>query len=165
MTKFTLANQYLINYIEKVQKMKDILLFNLTTFLKVLTVFFYPIQGIILLVAISTILDTFFGLWKAKKLNENITSKKVRFGLVPKLVSYVGAIMLVYASDVFIINDLTMLMVEVDYISTKVIALALISIEIKSIDESYKAVRGCSFIDKIMKLILKAKDVKKNIQK
>ena len=144
--------------------MKEIILYYAVTFIKVLTVFFSPISGIIILVALSTILDTIAGLWKANKLKEDITSKKIRFGLVPKLVSYVGAIMLVYASDVFIINDLTMLAVEVDYISTKIIALALISIEIKSIDESYKSVKGCSFIDKIKAIIIKAKDVKKMLK-
>ena len=144
--------------------MKEIIIYYAVTFIKVLTVFFSPISGIIILVALSTILDTIAGLWKANKLKEDITSKKIRFGLVPKLVSYVGAIMLVYASDVFIINDLTMLAVEVDYISTKIIALALISIEIKSIDESYKSVKGCSFIDKIKAIIIKAKDVKKMLK-
>ena len=144
--------------------MKEIILYYAATFLKVLTVFFSPISGIIILVALSTILDTLFGIWKAKKLKENITSKKVRFGLVPKLVSYVGAIMLVYASDVFIINELALMVFEIQFISTKIIALALISIEIKSIDESYKAVKGCSFLKKLTDMITKLKDVKKNLK-
>jgi len=76
----------------------------LNNILTALLLFFAPIKGIILIVALSTILDTSFGLWKAYKIGEKITSKIFRHGLVPKLVSYIAVIMLVYASDVFIIN-------------------------------------------------------------
>lgn len=136
---------------------------NITILLKVLLVFFAPIKGIIILVALSTILDTAFGVWKASKLKENVNSKTFRHGFVPKLMSYVGAIMLVYASDFFIINYLTKEVISVDYLATKVIALMLISIEVKSMDESFQKVKGYSFIGKIVKLIIQAKDVKKKL--
>ena len=133
----------------------------LSNILTALLLFFAPIKGIILMVALATILDTGFGLWKAYKIGEKITSKIFRHGLVPKLVSYIAAIMLVYASDVFIINALTMTVVSVDFISTKVIALVLLSIEVKSMDESFVAVKGYSFIDKIKAIILKMKNIRK----
>ncbi|HUV84066.1 MAG TPA: phage holin family protein [Methanosarcinales archaeon] len=126
-----------------------------------LVLFFAPIKGIILMVALATIIDTCFGLWKAKKLEEEITSKLFRNGLVPKLVSYVAAVMLIYASDVFIINALTMSVISVEFISTKLIALVLLSIEVKSMDESFVKVKGYSFIDKTKVIINKIKDLKK----
>lgn len=143
--------------------MYKLIVTNLTTLLKVLLVFFAPIKGIIILVALSTILDTAFGIWKASKLKENVNSKTFRHGFVPKLMSYVGAIMLVYASDFFIINYLTKEVISVDYLATKVIALMLISIEVKSMDESFEKVKGYSFISKIVKLIIQAKNVKKKL--
>jgi sensor histidine kinase YesM len=82
---------------------------------------------------------------------------------VPKLVSYISVVMLVYASDVFIINGLTMSVVSVQFISTKVIALVLLSIEVKSMDESWVSVKKYSFIDKIKTIIVKLKDVKKQL--
>jgi hypothetical protein len=115
-------------------------------------------------VALSTIIDTGFGIWKAKKLKENISSKIFRHGFVPKLLSYVGAIMVVYASDYFIINYLTKGLISVDYLATKLIALVLISIEVKSMDESFEKVKGYSFVNKAVKLIIKAKNIKKEIQ-
>ena len=133
----------------------------LSSILTALLLFFAPIKGIILMVALATILDTCFGLWKAKKLGEEITSKIFRNGLVPKLVSYVAAVMLIYASDVFIINALTLSVISVEFISTKLIALVLLSIEVKSMDESFVKVKGYSFIDKIKAIIAKLKDVKK----
>jgi predicted MFS family arabinose efflux permease len=137
---------------------------NISIIVKVLIIFFAPIKGIIILVALSTILDTFFGVWKATKLKEKVNSKKFRFGLIPKLLSYIAAIMLVYASDFFIINYLTKTVISIDFLATKIIALTLISIEVKSIDESFEKVQGYSFIHKITKLILKAKDIKKKLQ-
>jgi hypothetical protein len=137
---------------------------NISILIKILIVFFAPIKGIILLVALATIIDTGFGIWKAKKLKENINSKTFRHGFVPKLISYVVGIMLVYTSDFFIINYLTKEVVSVDYIATKLIALTLISIEVKSMDESFEKVKGYSFIKEIVKMIVKAKNVKKHLQ-
>ena len=128
-----------------------------------LFLFFAPIKGIILLVALSTLLDTGFGVWRAKKTGVKLQSKVFRHGLVPKLLSYCGAVMLLYASDFFIINDLMNLALDIDFLSTKLIAIILISIEVKSMDESFEAVKGYSFIKKITGLILKAKDIKKDI--
>tara|TARA_R110000823_G_scaffold299342_1_gene420063 strand:+ start:204 stop:638 length:435 start_codon:yes stop_codon:yes gene_type:complete len=134
------------------------------TLIAVLIVFFAPITGMIILVALSTLIDTGFGIWKVQKLDEKISSKKFRFGLVPKLISYVIAVMLVYASDYFILNELTKILVSVEFLSTKVIALTLISIEVKSMDESFEAVRGWSFLKKFTGLIMKAKNIKKQIE-
>ena len=134
------------------------------TLIAVLIVFFAPITGMIILVALSTLIDTGFGIWKVQKLDEKISSKKFRFGLVPKLTSYVIAVMLVYASDYFILNDLTKILVSIEFLSTKVIALMLISIEVKSMDENFEAVRGWSFLKKFTGLIMKAKDIKKQIE-
>lgn len=126
-----------------------------------LFVFFAPIKGIILLVAISTILDTAFGLWKAKALGEEITSKKLRMGLVPKLISYISVVMLVFASDVFIINEMTIGLISIVFISTKLVSLALLSVEVKSMDESFVKVKGYSFIDKFKGIIKKVKALRK----
>ena len=135
-----------------------------STILKILIIFFAPIKGIILMVALATILDTSFGLWKAKKLGEPITSKIFRHGFVPKLLSYIAVTMLVYASDVFILNELTMTVVSVGFISTKITSLVLIAIEVKSMDESFIKVKGYSFIEKFKKIVNKIKDVKKELK-
>ena len=133
----------------------------LTNIAAALFVFFAPIKGIVLIVALATIMDTCFGVWKSYKLGEEITSKLFRHGLVPKLLSYIAVVMLSFASDVFIINSLTMSVVSVEFISTKLIALVLLSIEVKSMDESFVKVKGYSFIDKIKLIINKIKDLKK----
>ncbi len=144
--------------------MKNYLTTHIMIIFKVLLVFFAPIKGIIILVALSTIIDTGFGFWKAKKLGQDITSKKWRFGFVPKILSYIAAVMLTYASDFFIINELTKMIISVEFLSTKLIALVLISIEVKSMDESFVKVKGWSFLEKITGMLRKAKDIKKEIE-
>lgn len=143
--------------------MKNVVSPFLTALLKVIIVFFAPIKGIILLVALSTVLDTCFGFWKAKHLKQTITSKIWRHGFVPKVLSYVVAVMLVYTSDYFILNELMKLVLSIEFLSTKLIALALISIEVKSMDESFVKVKGWSFLEKITSYIIKAKNIKKQI--
>jgi peptidoglycan biosynthesis protein MviN/MurJ (putative lipid II flippase) len=143
--------------------MKTVVSPYLVALLKVVVVFFAPIKGIIVLVALSTILDTGFGFWKAKHQKEAITSKIWRHGFVPKILSYVAAVMLVYTSDYFILNELMKLVLSIEFLSTKLIALALISIEVKSMDESFVKVKGWSFLEKITSYIMKAKDIKKQI--
>ena len=134
------------------------------TVIAVLIVFFAPITGMIIVVALSTIIDTAFGCWKAVRIGDKISYKKFRYGLIPKLISYVGVVMLVYASDMFILNDLTRMVVSLDFLSTKVIALTLLSIEVKSIDESFEKIKGWSFLKKFTGLIIKAKNIKKQIE-
>jgi peptidoglycan biosynthesis protein MviN/MurJ (putative lipid II flippase) len=131
---------------------------------KALLIFLSPIKYIVLLVALSTIIDTFFGVWRAYNTNVEIKSKKLRHGFVPKLITYCFAVIITYCTDYYILNDLTQTVVAVDHLSTKLLALVLISIEVKSMDESFTKVKGYSFITKITNLVRKVKDVKKELQ-
>ena len=56
------------------------------------------------------------------------------------------------------------MVVSAKFLSTKEIALTLLAIEVKSIDESFKAVKGWSFLKRFTGLIIKAKNIKKNIE-
>lgn len=144
--------------------MKTTVLSILSGIPKALIVFFAPIKFIIILVAISTVIDTLFGFWKAFHAKEKITSKKWRFGFVPKTITYIICVMLVYSSDYFIINEIVKLSISVEFLFTKLIALILISIEVKSMDESFKEVKGWSFLEKLQSMILKAKNIRKEIE-
>ena len=72
--------------------------------------------------------------------------------------------MFVYCCDYFIMNDLINLGIQIDYLTTKLLALGLIGIEIKSIDESFEAIKGYSLIGRVFETILKLKNIKKKIQ-
>jgi hypothetical protein len=115
----------------------------------------------VFLVGISTIIDTGFGIWKAKSLGEEVTSKLCRKGLVPKIKSYVLIVLLLFIADYYIVNEFTKLFISIEFVSTKLASLALIIIEVRSMDESFTKVKGYSFIAKLysnIKSIKKAKD-------
>lgn len=125
--------------------------------------FFAPIAWMVFLVGLSTIIDTGFGVWKSKSLGEEVSSKICRKGLVPKVRSYVIMVLLLYMADYYIINELTKLFINVEFISTKLVSLVLIVIEVKSMDESFSKVKGYSFIDKLYKNVKSIKKAKEDI--
>lgn len=122
--------------------------------------FFAPIYVMVFLVGLATIVDTGFGIWKAKALGEKVDSKTCRKGLVPKIKSYVTIVLLLFVADYYIVNELTKLFIDIEFISTKLVSLGLIVIEVKSMDESFEKVKGYSFIDKLFKNLKNIKKVK-----
>ena len=124
-------------------------------------VFFTPIYFMVFLVGMSTIIDTGFGVWKAKSLGEEVSSKLCRKGLVPKIKSYVIIVLLLFVADFYIVNEFTKLFIDIEFVSTKLVSLVLIIIEVRSMDESFQKVKGYSFIEKLytnVKSIKKAKE-------
>jgi len=144
--------------------MKATLLSIYKAILLPIILFFVPIYMMVFLVGLSTLIDTAFGIWKSKALKEKVSSKKCRKGLVPKLRSYVVIILLLYTADFYIVNELTHLFIDIDYVATKLVAFALIIIEVKSMDESFEAVKGYSFITKVFSNIKNIKKVKDDLQ-
>lgn len=127
-------------------------------------IFFAPIMPMIFLVGLSTIIDTGFGIWKAKKLGERFSSKKCRRGLVPKVTSYTIMIFTLFCVDIYIVNEFTKLFINIEFVTTKLMAFSLIFIEVKSMDECFEAVKGYSFFNKIIANIRSAKKIKDKIE-
>jgi hypothetical protein len=127
-------------------------------------IFFTPIMPMIFLVGLSTIVDTCFGVWKARKLGERFSSKLCRKGLVPKVTSYTIMVFTLFCVDTYIVNEFTKLFISIDFVTTKLMAFSLIFIEVKSMDESFEAVKGYSFFNKILENIRSIKKVKKDLE-
>jgi len=137
---------------------------TLSSILKSLYLFFAPVSGLLLVVGLSTILDTIFGIAKAKKLGEPITSKDFRMGYVPKTMGYLGVVICIFLLDTLILNELIKNILDFDYFATKIVSLVLILNEVKSMDESWVVLKGYSFIDKFKESITQIKDIKKQIK-
>lgn len=129
-------------------------------FLFPIIAFFAPIYFMVFLVGLSTLIDTGFGVWKAKSLGEQVSSKLCRKGLIPKLRSYASIVLLLFILDYYIVNEFTQLFVDIQFVSTKLVSLALIVIEVKSMDESFEKVKGYSFIGKLYDNLRNIKKVK-----
>ena len=76
--------------------------------------------------------------------------------------------MLFYAMDKFLLNDIIISFFSIELLTTKVLALVLVSVEIISINENYKAVKGIDLWASLKNLFARAKEVTsefKNIKK
>ena len=119
--------------------------------------FLVAIKPLLLLVGIFIIIDTGFGLWKSKKLKVPISSRAFS-AIVTKMFLYQGAIILLYAMEHFILGDIVaMFFSGVTLLLTKVAATVLIGIELGSINENFKKVKGYSIWFKAKEFLTRAK--------
>jgi hypothetical protein len=135
--------------------------------LKLLTIcfsFFLPISGILGLLFLLIISDTATGIWKAKHLKQEITSRKLS-AIVSKLLLYELTVLLFYLIDYFILNDIILTFFSVPLMLTKVLALILSSIEIMSISENWRIVKGVNLWQSAKLLFTRAIDIKNDINK
>ena len=128
------------------------LLFAIWTFIS-------PIQLTLLAVGMFIIADTVLGIWKAKKIGQKITSKRMA-DVITKMLIYQLVVITFYCIDYAIIHDIMIEMVSVEFALTKAVALVLISIEFFSMDESFKAATGKGLIDRLTEVIKKYREVK-----
>lgn len=135
---------------------------GLNRLLGIIVAFLVPISGILLTVGISIFADTIIGLWKSYKLKEKITSRKLS-QIISKMLLYQMTIILFYMIDFFILNEVIQQFFTVPLMLTKVVSLTLVSIEVFSIDENIRAVKGTGLWEAFKKLTARAKDVKSDI--
>ena len=130
--------------------------------LAVVSTFFLPITGILFLIGFAIVIDTVTGIWKSKKLGVPITSRKLS-AIISKLMLYEVAVILFYLIDRFILNDIILTFFSVPLMLTKILALVLVSIEVMSISENYKAVKGIDLWQAMKLLFARARDIKQDI--
>jgi hypothetical protein len=126
--------------------------------------FFLPISGILGLLFALIIADTATGIWKAKHLKQEITSRKLS-AIISKLLLYELCVILFYLIDYFILNDIILVFFSVPLMLTKVLALVLASIEVMSISENWRIVRGVNLFQSAKLLFTRAIDIKNDINK
>lgn len=135
--------------------------------LKLITIcfsFFLPISGILGLLFALILSDTATGIWKAKHLKQEITSRKLS-AIISKLLLYELCVILFYLIDYFILNDIVLTVFSVPLMLTKVLALILASIEIQSIAENWRIVKGVNLWQSAKLLFTRAIDIKNDINK
>ena len=130
--------------------------------LAVVSTFFLPITGILFLIGFAILVDTITGIWKSKKLGIPITSRKLS-AIISKLMLYEVAVILFYLIDRFILNDIILTFFSVPLMLTKILSLVLVSIEVISISENYKAVKGIDLWQAMKLLFARARDIKQDI--
>jgi hypothetical protein len=135
---------------------------SFTQLLAVIGAFFLPISGILFLIGFAIVVDTLTGLWNAKKLKIKITSRKLS-AIISKLMLYEVAVIGFYLIDFWILNDIILKFFSVPLMLTKILSLVLCSIEVISISENYKAVKGIDIWSAFKQLLQRSKEIKQDI--
>ena len=137
---------------------------EILTLISICLAFFLPISGILLMIGVLIIFDTVAGIWKAKKLGEKITSRRLS-AIISKLALYELTVIMFFLIDRFILNDIILTFFSVPFMLTKIVALVLASIEVMSINENYKVVKGIDLWQSAKLLFARAKDIKEDLNK
>ena len=137
---------------------------ELLTLISICLAFFIPISGILIMIGVLIAIDTFTGIWKANKLGDKITSRKLS-SIISKLALYEVTVIMFFLIDRFILNDIILTFFSVPFMLTKIVALVLSSIEVMSINENYKVVKGIDLWQSMKLLFARAKDIKDDINK
>ena len=127
-----------------------------------ITTFFMPIFGLSMLIGFVIGLDTVTGIWKAKKNKIPVTSRGAS-AIASKMALYQVTLFTFFLIDHFIMNDIMKQFFSVNLMLTKVVSLILISIEVMSINENYKAVKGLDLCQAMKNLFARAKEIKNDI--
>ena len=137
---------------------------NLFTLISIITAFFLPISGILFLVGFLILIDTITGIWKAKKLKQPITSRKLS-AIVSKLALYECAVIMLFCIDFWILDAIVLKFFSVPLMVTKITALTLCSIELISISENYKVIYGLNIWESLKNLLKRGAELKDDVDK
>lgn len=126
--------------------------------------FFLPISGILILIAFAILFDTLTGIWKSVHLKEKVTSRGLS-QIISKILLYETTVLLFFLIDKFLVSDIIAQFFSVEYLVTKVLALVLVSIEVVSINENYKAIYGKDLYASLKLLFRRAKQITSEYKK
>ena len=131
--------------------------------LAALLLFFAPIQQLVMVVGLAIMLDTFTGIYKSVKLFgwKSIRSRKLS-NIISKMVLYEVSIIVLFPIDKFLLNELLLNIVSVQYFSTKVACVLLILVELTSIKENIEEALKIDIWKTLKNFIKRAKEVSNN---
>jgi len=133
------------------------------TIVGILLTFLTPIIPLLILVGIAIAADTIFGIIRAKKLKQKITSRKMS-QIVSKMVLYQGAVILFYSIEHFILGDIIGLFTSIPLILTKLVTSTLLFIELTSVSENIESAYGINLWKKFKQMLTRAKQVKEELE-
>lgn len=134
----------------------------ITYFITSLLLFFAPIQGLLISVGTAIALDTIFGIAKAIKLNQKITSRKLS-NIISKFVLYQASVLLIFTIDTFLLGEFFKIWFSIPFFFTKVVTIILIFIESVSIKENFEEAFNIDIWAMLKKVLNRAKEVKDDI--
>lgn len=129
-----------------------------------LLLFFTPITGLVITVGLIVLLDTFTGIFRSVKLRgwSSIRSR-ILSNIISKMLLYEICIVLLFPIDKFLLNDLLLNLISVQYFATKLVCIVIILIEGTSIKENIEEALNIKIWKIVKNAIRRAKEVKGDI--
>ena len=129
-----------------------------------LLLFFTPIQGLVITVGMIVLLDTFTGIFKSVKLRGWCSIRsRILSNIISKMLLYEICIVLLFPIDKFLLNDLLIHIISVQYFATKLTCIVIILIEGTSIKENIEEALNIKIWQILRNTIKRAKEVKHDI--
>ena len=124
-----------------------------------------PVFPLMIAVGIVILIDTAFGIWAVKKTEpEKFSSNALRKGLVTKLFFYQLVVIGIFLIDKLILHEFSAMFSQMEFLVTKLVAVALIMIEAVSIDEKFYIVHKRHIVQGMKDFINSYNTIKKEIQ-
>lgn len=133
---------------------------NILLALSGLLTIFAPVKPLMTIALIAIFLDVCFGVWRSYKRRENtdsslwdIMQSQGLYRTAVKSVVYAGSISFFFLVEKYIAGDIIAHFISIELLLTKAIALFLVFVEVKSMNENYKDVTGKDIIVAFRKFI------------
>jgi hypothetical protein len=133
---------------------------NILLALSGLLTIFAPVKPLMTIALIAIFLDVCFGVWRSYKRRENTDSSlwdvmqsQGLYRTAVKSVVYAGSISFFFLVEKYIAGDIIAHFISIELLLTKAIALFLVFVEVKSMNENYKDVTGKDIIVAFRKFI------------
>lgn len=126
--------------------------------------FFVPIHGLLVAVAMAITLDTFTGIFKSIKLHglKSIRSRKLST-IISKMLLYEVTVLLLFLMDKYLLNEFVILWWDIEFMFTKMCAIVLIFIELVSVKENIEEAYNIDIWNMLKRLLSRAKEFKSDI--
>jgi hypothetical protein len=129
-----------------------------------LLLFFTPIQGLVITVGLIVLLDTFTGIFKSVKLKGWCSIRsRILSNIISKMLLYEMCILVLFPIDKFLLNDLLIRLISVQYFATKLTCIVVILIEGTSVKENIEEALNISIWKVLKSIMQRAKDIRHDI--
>jgi hypothetical protein len=144
-----------------------VLIMNLKTqifaIIAMIIAFFAPIGPLLIIVGLAIFADTLFGIFKAYKRKQKITSRRMS-AIISKMFLYQFCVIGVFVIDKYLLSGILSMFTSHELLPTKLVVLTLLSIELKSINENIEASFQINIWESLKKMVTRAKELKEDVE-
>jgi len=130
--------------------------------IQVIGAFLLPIKPLILLVGFMIVLDTISGLWKANKIHDPFSSRKLS-RVIQKMALYESGLIMFYILERYLLGEFVLVFTSIPFLLTKMVATFFCAVEMVSLNENVKAVYGINFFELFKKYLFRVKAIKDDV--